>query len=315
MADLDLPATDPRDELVAVLMAGGTGSRFWPASTEERPKQFLSLFGERSLLQQARDRLDGLVPPERILVVTNEAFADLVRLQLPELPPDNVIGEPARRDTAAAVTLAAQLAAHRHGNPIMALFTADHVIGPVEAFQRSVLSAARGASAGEALYTFGIRPDHAATGYGYLELGATLGRDGDVPHHDLSRFVEKPDLATAQEYVAGGSHLWNSGMFVWRAGLILEELERQLPGHCAAIAPAVERDGEPDFQHALAQAFEPLPKISIDFGVMENARSVRCVEADFSWADVGSFVSLADHLPVDDDGNARHRGRVFSLDA
>jgi len=301
-------------EMVGVIMAGGTGSRFWPASTQDRPKQFLSLFGDHSLLQQSYERLAASLPPERILVLTSVEHAGLVRLQLPQLPPENVVAEPQRRDTAAAVTLAACLAAARFGDPIMAIVTADHVIAPVEAFTQTLLSAAAGAADGRSLYTFGIRPDHAATGFGYLELGEPLPSSDAIAHWVLGRFVEKPDLETARAYVAGGRHLWNSGMFVWRSHAILEQLRRHVPEHESRIRQAVALDGKPGFAAELASAFEPLRKVSIDYAVMERAHNVRCVVATFGWHDVGSFTALADHLPTDADGNA-HRGRVFGVDA
>jgi len=307
--DLDVP-----EDVVGVIMAGGAGTRFWPASTQERPKQFLSFFGERSLLQQSYERLAALLPPERILVFTSSDYAVLARMQLPELPPENVVGEPLRRDTAAAVTLASALVAERFGDPVMAIVTADHIIEPVEEFSATLVSAARAAAAGDVLYTFGIQPDHPATGFGYLQVGDEIGVDDEVTHARLERFVEKPDVETAKEYVASGKFLWNSGMFVWRTSAILAEVKRQLPEHSVRIAQAVKADSTPGFQQALVEAFEPLEKVSIDFGVMEQARNVCCVAATFIWHDVGSFTALADHLPVDDDGNA-HRARVYGVDA
>ncbi|GJM21585.1 MAG: mannose-1-phosphate guanylyltransferase [Planctomycetota bacterium] len=305
---------DVAENMVGVIMAGGAGTRFWPASTQDRPKQFLSLFGEDSLLQQSYERLASFLPPERILVLTNSDFTGLVRLQLPQLPVENVIGEPMRRDTAAAIALASAICAHRHHDPVMAIVTADHLIQPVDEFRRTMLSAARGARDSGALYTFGIRPDHPATGFGYLKLGTSRGKDDGVEHFELHGFVEKPDLERAKDYLASGQYAWNSGMFVWRASAILDELERQLPTHLARVLDAVQHDGRPDFDDCLAQAFEPLEKISIDFGVMEGAHDVRAVRAEFTWYDVGSFPALADHLPTDEHGNA-HRARLFSVDA
>lgn len=307
-------AHDVADDMVGVIMAGGAGTRFWPASTQDRPKQFLSLFGEDSLLQQSYERLASFLPPERILVLTNAQFAGLVRLQLPQLPVENVVGEPMRRDTAAAIALASSLCAHRHHDPVMAIVTADHLIQPVEDFKRTMLSAARAARDTGALYTFGIRPDHPATGFGYLKFGTARGVDDGVEHFELDGFVEKPDLERAKSYIASGQYAWNSGMFVWRASAILDELERQLPEHLQRVLDAVQHDGRADFDDRLAQAFEPLDKVSIDFGVMEGARDVRAVQADFTWYDVGSFPALADHLPRDEQGNA-HRARLFTVDA
>lgn len=314
MASSDTRAFDPGQDIVGVIMAGGAGTRFWPASTQDRPKQFLTFFGEDSLLQQSYKRLAAVMPPERILVLTSADYVGLAQLQLPELPRENVIGEPLRRDTAAAVTLAATLVRARFGDAVMAIVTADHLISPIEEFRRTLISAAQAASAGDALYTFGIRPDHPATGFGYLELGDGLPANDGVQHNSLVRFVEKPDVETAREYVESGRFLWNSGMFVWRTSTILDEVQRQLPAHARHIAQAVAHDGEPGFDLRLVEAFEPLEKVSIDFGVMENARCVRCVSATFTWHDVGSFTALAEHLPVDGDGNA-HRARLFGIDA
>lgn len=291
-------------------MAGGAGTRFWPLSTESRPKQFLSLFGQRSLLQLSHDRVAGLVPPERILVLTNQRFVPLVRQQLPELPQQNIIGEPMRRDTAAAVALAALLARHRFGNPVMAVLTADHLIEPVELFQRTLISAARAAAADDGvLYTFGIQPTYPATGYGYLERGeAVPGAGGDgVSHYALARFQEKPPRELAEKYLTSGRFYWNSGMFVWQNAAILAELQRQLPGHLAALEPALAHDRGPGWAEALERAFEPLQKESIDFGVMEKAERVRCVASTFEWSDVGGWLALEPFLAHDEAGNA-HRG-------
>ena len=180
-------------ELVAVIMAGGAGTRFWPLSTEARPKQFLRLFGERTLLQLSFDRLRAMMPAERILVLTSARFVDLVCQQLPELPAGNVIGEPMRRDTSAAVALAALLCRRRFGNPVMGVFTSDHLIEPNEELERAVRSAAAGAAGSDGvLYTFGIQPAYPATGFGYLERGELLQDDDGIRHFSLERFVEKP---------------------------------------------------------------------------------------------------------------------------
>ena len=300
--------------VVAVIMAGGAGTRFWPLSTQRRPKQFLRLFGERSLLQMSYDRLIGVVPPERVLVLTNADFVGLVAEQLPELPAANIVGEPHRRDTAAAVTLAALLVEKRFGPCVIATLTADHLIEPVELFQRTLVSATKAAAGRELLYTFGIRPTYPATGYGYLELGDETLEDGAIHHFKLARFKEKPDAATAEGYVASGRYLWNSGMFVWSTGAILAELRRQLPEHIGALSRAVAADGTGSWAASLEGAFRGLKPVSIDFGVMEHAAEVRCVASTFSWSDVGGWLALADHLPQDDESN-HYRGNLLTLDA
>lgn len=301
--------------LVAVIMAGGMGTRFWPLSTPSRPKQFVTLFGERSLLQMSFDRLRGLVPPERVLVLTNAAHVSLVREQLPELPDGHVIGEPIRRDTAAAVALAAVLVRERFGDSVILTLTADHIIEPTELFQQNLLSAARQVASADVFYTFGIRPTFPATAYGYLETGAAVAVDGGIEHYELRQFREKPDLETARRYVDSGRFLWNSGMFVWKAAVILEEVRAWLPGHYEALHPLGAQDGKPGWQVALEKAFSAIRPISIDYGVMEKTRTpLRCVASRFSWRDVGGWPALGDLLDKDSDGNAI-RGRLKAVGA
>ncbi len=301
-------------DLVVMIMAGGAGTRFWPMSTEQRPKQFLNLFGGRSLLQQSYDRVAGLVPDERIMVMTNESLTGLVSEQLPSLPEGNIIGEPMRRDTAAAVALAALLAQKRWGNPVMAVLTADHLIRPVELFRRTLVSAAKAAARQRVIYTFGIKPSHPSTGYGYLESGGRVEDDGGIEHFELKRFVEKPDEPTARDYLSTGRYYWNSGMFVWSIETITSELEHQLPDHVAKLSRAIEADGTPRWNQALAESFESLAATSIDFGVMEGAEKIHMLAAGFEWNDVGGWLALEKFLEADSDGNV-HRGGLETLDA
>lgn len=301
-------------DLCVVIMAGGAGTRFWPLSTEKTPKQFLKLFGERTLLQMSYDRISDLVAPERVLVLTNEDFLSLVRMQLPEIPAENIIGEPMRRDTAAAIALSALLCKKRFGNPVMAVLTADHLIEPTETFQGDLLSAVRAAAEKKALYTFGVRPTYPATGYGYLEIGETEQYDEGIKHYRLACFKEKPCLEQAKSYVESGKYLWNSGMFAWSADTILEEMKKHLPCHLKHLSRAVEHDLKPDWRKALREAFEPLERTSIDFGVMEKASVVYTVASDFSWNDVGGWLSLEEFLEKDAKGNA-HNGRIEVCDA
>ena len=306
--------TEQRLDVVVVIMAGGAGTRFWPLSTEERPKQFLDLFGDRTLLQKSFDRVSSLVPPERILVLTNAAFVSIVKEQLPDVPVENIIGEPTRRDTAAAVALAAVLCRRRFGNPVIATLTSDHLIEPVDLFQETLLSAARRAANDNALYTFGIEPTYPATGYGYLERGLQIADDDGIEHFHLVRFKEKPDLETARQYVESGRFYWNSGMFVWTADAILKEIETHLPNHAKVLFDAVAFDKTPQWNHALKAAFESLHAVSIDFAVMEKAQNVCCVASKFSWRDVGGWLALRSYLPEDETGNYC-RGKTLTLDA
>jgi mannose-1-phosphate guanylyltransferase len=306
--------SEQRENLVIVIMAGGVGTRFWPLSTDEVPKQFLDLFGDRSLLQQSFDRVSDLVPPERILVLTNAAFVSTVQEQLPEIPTKNIIGEPIRRDTAAAVGLAALLCRKRFGNPVMVTLTADHLIEPVSLFQKTLLSAASKAAEGEALYTFGVEPTYPATGYGYLERGTQIFDDGGIEHFQLLHFKEKPHLEAARAYVQSGDFYWNAGMFVWTAEAILKEMAIHLPNHVKVLSHAVEFDQTPQWADALKTAFESLHRVSIDFGVMEKAQKVCCVASRFSWRDVGGWLALESCLSQDEAGNCCY-GEPVTLDA
>lgn len=292
---------------VAVILAGGTGTRFWPASTSSRPKQFLALTGDRSLLQLAFDRLHGLVPPERMLVVTAARFVPLVRRHLPELPAENVVGEPLRRDTAAAVALAGLVVAKRFGPSTMCVLTADHLIQPAAVFQEDLRTAMK-ACTPEHVVTLGIVPRSPATGFGYLELSDAS------PVAPVLQFHEKPDRDTAQRYVESGRFLWNSGMFVWHTDHLDRVLAEHLPHHRTVLeTPAARGDLS---EAALAPAFAALPSISIDKAVMERlAPGVTvCVRARFEWSDVGSFPALGPHLDHDADQNA-FRGRLRSVDS
>lgn len=311
---IEVPEIIDRSYWVAVIMAGGTGTRFWPLSTSQKPKQFLNLFDEQSLLQKSYDRIADVISPERILVLTNAAFVSLVREQLPQIPPRNVIGEPLKRDTAAAVCLGAALCRKRFGNPLMIVLTADHLIEPLSLFQKVLVSAAQSARESGALYTMGIQPTFPAVGYGYLELGEQVeARDG-IEHYRLLRIKEKPDAETASAYLASGRFLWNSGMFLWDADTIIREFEIHLPDHWATISEAVIYDDAPQWQEALLKAFERLKPISIDYGVMEKAAHVRCVRSNFSWTDLGGWLALSDFLERDPYENCC-RGRILTLDA
>ncbi|MBW1936693.1 MAG: mannose-1-phosphate guanylyltransferase [Deltaproteobacteria bacterium] len=298
-----------------VIMAGGVGTRFWPLSTSQKPKQFLKLFDDdKSLLQKSVERVSGIIPNQRILVLTNKAFIDIAAEQLPQIPRANIIGEPMRRDTAAAACLGALICKKLFGNPVIITLTADHMIEPVDLFQRALLSAVRFARNNNALYTFGIQPTYPATSYGYLELGEKVAEDDGIEHFKLQRFKEKPDLETARRYVESGRFRWNSGMFVWTAGAILEEINKHIPSHLEALSEAVKFYGTSQWPEALERAFGTLTAISIDYAVMEKAADVRCVGCAFSWSDVGGWNAIKDYLPRDEAGNCC-RGSVISMDS
>ena len=301
-------------DMVAVVIAGGSGTRFWPVSTADRPKQFLPLFGQRTLLQATVDRLQGLVPPERTLIITAARFVPEVRAQLPHIPAPNVIGEPQARDTAAALVLAAIVCRRRFGNPVMVVLPADHVIEPAEEFHRAVRSAAAAASGTRRLYTFGIRPAYPATGYGYLLAGERVEGPEALAHFRVAQFREKPSREVAEAYVRDGNYYWNSGMFVWTTETFLAAVERHLPEHARRLFPLEAHVDAPSWEAQLDNAFGRVPKISVDYGVMEKADEVYMVAAPFRWSDVGGWAALAAFLERDAAGNAA-RGVVHTLDA
>jgi mannose-1-phosphate guanylyltransferase len=309
----------------ALILAGGSGTRLWPMSRKALPKQLVPMIGGRSLLQLAMTRLDGLVPPERRFVCAGVVHRDAVVDTLPGLPPANYLGEPTGRDTLNAVGWSAIEIGRRDPEAVIAVFTADHLIEPIDVFQRAVDEGFRvaeegvvvgGARAAEALVTFGIEPTHAATAYGYLELGAPLG--GTTRRVD--RFQEKPDRATAEAYAAAGParYLWNSGMFVWRARTLLRAIRSFAPHHAAGLAQ-LEIDDPVARGEALARVYPTLGKISIDYALMEPAsRSdtlpVVAVPMPVSWMDVGSWPALGETCPHDAHGNALQATRCALME-
>lgn len=301
--------------LHAVIMAGGSGTRFWPESRDLRPKQLLKLVGERSMIQATVDRLDGLVPRERVHIATNARQAAGIAEQLPELPASALLLEPCKRDTAPCIALAAAHLARRDPDAIMAVMPSDHVIRPTEKFQHAIqLAADLVAESPNRIVTLGIRPTYPAESFGYVERGeplATAAKSQVAPVFRVVRFREKPKAAVAQEFLASGNFYWNAGIFVWRASTILEYLERLQPelyAHIQTIAAAI---GTNDYPAVLEREFAAIQGISIDYAVMEHASDVAVIEAPFDWDDVGSWQSLARLAGADADGNTvsgRHLG-------
>lgn len=289
-------------ELKAIIMAGGSGTRFWPLSRKYRPKQLLSLFGERSLLQEAVGRVVPLCGWEGVWVVTGENIASAVAGQLPQLPREQLLVEPVGRDTAACVGWAAWRLLARGENPVLAVLPADHWVGDEEAFRRVIQAAAGLASQGEYLVTVGITPTGPETGYGYLEIAEEMGKQEGVRCFRLRRFVEKPNMETARAYVASGRFRWNAGIFVFTAAAVATAIRTHLPELASgldALVADVQRLGE---QAALAKHYPGLVRISLDFGVMEKASNILAVDGVFPWHDVGSFAAVAQLLPKQEAG-------------
>ena len=289
----------------AVILAGGGGERFWPFSTPARPKQFLDVFGGRSLIRQAAERVATLAPPENLIVITGAAFAQATQQELPFIPPANIIAEPCRRDTAPACALACGEAIRRGGaDSVVAILPADHVIADAPSFRRILADAAQAARKTSSIVTLGIAPTRPATGFGYIKLGAEAPLGLATPFRKAERFVEKPSAATAMEYLSSGSYVWNAGMFVWRAAAMRTAL--QASPQLAALADAVaSRDAALPLHDLLAQTYPSLERISIDYAVMEKSPDILVGEGTFGWDDVGTWAAADAHLPQDSLGCVR----------
>jgi mannose-1-phosphate guanylyltransferase len=278
------------------VMAGGSGERFWPMSRAATPKHLLKIMGDRTLLEATVRRLEGLVPRENIFILTNSVQRDAAVKELPFLSRENIIAEPAKRDTAPACALATALARVRGGEEaVCAMLPADAMIHDGGRFRAQMDAAFESARELGAIVTFAIPPKYPATGFGYLHMEHNEG-NGPIP---VRRFVEKPDLETARAYLADGGYGWNAGIFLWRAGLFLEEARKHVPD----LADFIEGFPEGNPTDYLAERFELLPKISVDYAILERAARVVAFRAEFDWDDVGSWTALPAHLPVDDHGN------------
>ncbi len=286
----------------ALIMAGGVGTRLWPLSRRDRPKQSLKLFGERTMFEIAVDRIAPVFQPEQIFVVTGAKHVASLATQLPELPAGNFVVEPQGRGTAPCIGLGAVHLHRQDPDAVMAVLTADHFIADVPLF-RQVLTAASQVAAEGHLVTLGIKPSSPSTGFGYIKQGESLGTVEGFPVFRAERFTEKPSLETALRMVESGEYSWNSGMFVWRVDRILEEFERQMPEFYVQLAQVEATLGTPGYEATLQRVWPQVVKQTIDYGVMEGAGDVAVVPVDIGWSDVGSWASLCDLLPADADGN------------
>jgi mannose-1-phosphate guanylyltransferase len=290
--------------LYATILAGGSGTRFWPKSRANFPKQFLALQGELSLLQQTVQRITSLIPPARIQVVTAAHLHAQTLEQLPDIPPVNVLSEPVGRNTAAAVGLAAKRLMTEDPDAVMVVLPADHSIPDAAAFCTTLQQAAEVVQQHDVLMTLGVKPTFPATGYGYIHVGETLSTSSDVSKaHRARGFIEKPPAPTAIHFVASGEYVWNCGIFVWRASTIWQEIHTYLPDLWQGLetyCTAVQTNAEHELLH---HYYLQLPGISIDPGVLERSSRVAVLPVEFAWSDVGSWRALADLCPADSAGN------------
>jgi mannose-1-phosphate guanylyltransferase len=297
----------------AVVMAGGSGTRFWPLSRRKRPKQLLELFGRGTLLEQVVGRIRPLIPPERTYVFTSELVDKQVRRHLPDIPHSQIVAEPAARNTAPTVGLAAQEIARRDPEAVMVVLPSDHIITKPSQFLRALCAACLVASSEDRSVVMGVKPTRPDTGFGYVRLGAPQGQVAGQETFRVEKFTEKPPLAVARRYLASGRYLWNSGMFFWRVSTLLRNFERFQPRmarQLARIAAAGGVRARPTFR----RLFPRLEKISIDYALMEKIPEIYAVAADIGWSDVGSWAVVYELNRGDREGNVRPR-RSLCLDS
>lgn len=299
--------------LHAVIIAGGQGTRLWPLSRRSQPKQALKLIGERTMFQHSVDRLAPLFPPERIYVGTSATLAAVLQPQAPHVPPENFIVEPSGRDSGPAAGLAAIRLLHRDPDAVMVMVTADHYIVDVAQFRAALAAAAEVADEG-AIVTLGIKPTFGDTRFGYIELGPAQQIVDGFRVYASAGFREKPDAKTAHAFYEGGRHVWNSGMFIWRADRLLAEFQRQLPESYAALMRIKDALGTPQAQTVLEAEWPNVRRVSIDYGIMERAANVSVIPVEIGWSDIGSWGALLDVLPADAEGNVAS-GRLLAKDA
>ncbi len=291
-----MPETSQTLPTLAVVMAGGRGTRFWPRSRNARPKQFLAIVGTETLLHQTVHRLEGHLPPERIFIVTTEDLAAETRRMLPELPPENVLVEPEGRNTAPCLALALVQIERRLSEGVMAVLSADHWIGDRHLFLEDLDTAVSHAARARELVTFGIRPTYPETGYGYIES------EGAGPVLQVRAFREKPPVEVALQYLESGRHYWNAGMFVWTLADLRAGLQKHAPDVLAPLDAWAAAGADPA---ALGTAYGRLPQVAIDVALMEKAERVAVVPARFRWSDVGSWPAAIEFQEPDADGNVR----------
>ncbi|MFD2531167.1 mannose-1-phosphate guanylyltransferase [Gracilimonas halophila] len=288
----------------AVIMAGGAGTRFWPKSTKKLPKQFLSLFGDKTMIQNTAERIKTLIPQERIMVVTNDNYVDLVKDQLPSVPNDNIVGEVVAKNTAPCVAIAAEMLYKKDPEAVMVVLPADHHIEDPDAFNQYLKSAIEKAESGENLVTIGIQPDRPETGYGYIHGDNTVEEElAGYTVHPVRAFKEKPDKETAEKFLQAGNYFWNSGMFIWAAKTILNEFKKHLPKMYDQVKESSEYLFTKDHKKAVDSFYHSCESVSIDYGIMEHSENVFVVPGEFGWNDVGSWTAAYDLGEKDLNGN------------
>jgi mannose-1-phosphate guanylyltransferase len=290
------------NQLYALIMAGGSGTRLWPLSRRKTPKQLLTLVGDRTMFRITIERLMPLIPPERVYVVTNAEMAQMLQEQEPIVPVENYVIEPSPKDSGPAAALGLAHIAQRDPNATVAILSSDHYIGKVDEYQRALRAAAEVAQDGF-IVTLGIPPTHPSTGFGYIEQGAPIGVVEGLQVYQTARFTEKPSLEVAQQWIADGRHSWNSGMFILTCQTSWDEFARQQAAFAVALRKVNQAIGTPQYAEALSTAWDVAPRKSIDFAIMEGAQKMALIPVDIQWSDIGTWTSLLDVMKGDEHGN------------
>ena len=289
-------------EFYAVIMAGGIGARFWPRSKKKSPKQLLKIVGDNTMIQETVRRINGLIPKENILIVTNETQKPGIIEQLPEIPIENIIIEPFGRNTAACIGLASIIIQKRSPDAVTFVMPADHIIKDDESFLNTLKTASQFSIENQALVTIGIQPTRPETGYGYIQIDEDSGKSSV---YKVLTFAEKPNYATAVNFIKSGDFFWNSGMFIWKIDTILNEFKQLMPDLYEGLMKISEQLDTPDFSNKLNEIYGHLKSISIDYGIMEKSDKVFLVKGQFSWSDVGSWEAVYELSEKDGDGNVK----------
>lgn len=299
-----------------LIMAGGSGQRFWPLSTPERPKQLLKLFSDETMIRETVNRVSPLVPENRIFVATNVVQSKAIISELPMIPEENIIIEPAFKDTAAAIGYGCIYINQRYPGAQVIVLASDHLIQDEAGFRDVLSSAVREAKENATIVTLGIRPNKPETGYGYIET-ESIPKLGEI--YSVKRFCEKPELSKAIAYLEQGNFLWNSGMFIFGIDTILEEFERHLPNHYKTlmeIQPVIESGLTGiDLMEKAKCYFDSFEKISIDYGIMEKSNRIKVISADFGWNDIGNYTALAEVFPKNENGTVIRTTTLEELDS
>ena len=292
------------ENIYCLIMAGGSGTRFWPRSRTQKPKQYLSLFGEESLLESTIGRFEKMMSPENIYIVSGKNQSVVLEAQTPSVPRKNLIYEPVGKNTLPCIGLAALFAARDNPDGVMVVSPSDHLIQDDDIFHNTIMAAARIAIKEKGLVTIGITPVYPATGYGYVQVDHELDTASSIRQFRVKRFVEKPDFETASSYLEQGNFYWNSGLFVFKVSVFLDAVKKYAPALYADLEKIGEHIGKSSFEETLDRVYREVESISIDYGIMEHADNIFLVEGNFRWNDLGSWESVYLFSQKDENGNA-----------